>query len=570
MCFGRPLDAPLVRCITGAPVKRKFTFDGRPRNEPGRGPSESEVVMRLSEGRARPERAANGAGLSTLLSITPEDKAGLQILVVDDERTLRESCATVLEHEGYKVTVCGRAEEALEKLKRSRFDIVLADLYTSPVTGMEVLAAALQANRDTIVIVITGNPSVASSVEALRAGAWDYLPKPFSATHLQILLGRAAHTLKVARETKQLQTELERQHGNSEKSTVLGVSPVFRRAIELARKVAATDASVFLTGESGTGKELFAQFIHDHSRRSSRNLVAVNCAALPEPLLESEMFGHVKGAFTGAVRDKPGLLETANGGTLFLDELLEMPKSIQAKLLRVIQDGVVRRVGSEHTDAVVNVRFIAATNREPEKALRDQTLREDLYYRVRVVPIHIPPLRERPEDIPLLAKYFLQLYWARHRGSGAPMPHLSEAALRALKAHAWPGNVRELQNVFEHAVVLLEPGSDVQTADIPFLDDGAAPASAVASAPPATDLVLAQPRDMQAQTFHSARDRLLAEFERRYLRQLVKQAGRNMSRAARMAGVDRTTLYRLMERHGLHRQSVGEDDEAVRLGAGTE
>jgi DNA-binding NtrC family response regulator len=281
------------------------------------------------------------------------------------------------------------------------------------------------------------------------------------------------------------------------------------------------------------------------------------------------MFGHVKGAFTGAVRDKPGLLETANGGTLFLDELLEMPKSIQAKLLRVIQDGVVRRVGSEHTDAVVNVRFISATNREPEKAVQDQTLREDLYYRVRVVPIHIPPLRQRPEDIPLLAKYFLQLYWARHRGSGAPMPHLSEAAVRALKAQAWPGNVRELQNVFEHAVVLLEPGSDVQPADIPFLDDGAAAASAAASAPPAADPLLAEARGMQTQTFHSARDRLLAEFERRYLSHLVKQAGRNMSRAARLAGVDRTTLYRLMERHGLHRQSVDQTD-AASLGAETE
>ena len=499
--------------------------------------------------------------------IAPEDKARVRIFIVDDERTMRESCATVLEHEGYKVEVCGGGEEALDKLKRSRFDIVLVDLFLTPVSGMDVLQATLQANRDTIVIVITGNPSVASSVEALRAGAWDYLPKPFSATHLEILIGRAAHMVKVARETKQLQTDLEREHGNSEKVTVLGVSPNFRRAIDLARKVAATDASVLLTGESGTGKELFAQFIHHHSRRGSRHLVAVNCAALPEALLESEMFGHVKGAFTGAVRDKPGLLETANGGTFFLDELLEMPKPIQAKLLRVIQDGVVRRVGSEHNDAVVNVRFIAATNREPEKAVQDQTLREDLYYRVRVFPIHIPPLRERQEDIPLLAKYFLQFYWNRHRGNGAPLPRLSETVLRALRSYPWRGNVRELQNVLEHAVVLLEPGGDVRVSDIPFLEDADAETSvlpATEPSPAAADAVgIKGP-------YRAARERLIADFERRYLIGLVRQAGQNMSRAARMAGIDRTTLYRLMERYGLHREPTEADADAVNLAAETE
>jgi DNA-binding NtrC family response regulator len=517
--------------------------------------------MRLSGtfDRVRTQGAApaESGDLTALLAITPQDKAGLQILVVDDERTLRESCATVLEHEGYAVTVCGRGDEALDKLKHGRFDVVLVDLYLTPVTGMDLLHAALQANRDTIVIVITGNPSVGTSVEALRAGAWDYLPKPFSATHLLILIGRATHTIKVARESRQLRTELERQHGNSEKLTVLGISPPFRKAIELARRVAATDASVFLTGESGTGKELFAQFVHQHSRRSSRQFVALNCAALPEPLLESEMFGHVKGAFTGAVRDKPGLLETANGGTMFLDELLEMSKPIQAKLLRVIQDGVLRRVGSEHHDAVVNVRFIAATNRAPEQALADGSLREDLYYRLRVVPIHIPPLRERPEDIPVLAKYFLQLYWTRHRGTATPIPRLSEGALRALRACPWRGNVRELQNVFEHAVVLLEPGAEVQRFNIPFLD-------ATLAGAPGNDVEPALPADLGAteQTYRVARERLLAEFERRYLARLVKQAGRNMSKAARLAGVDRTTLYRLMERHGLHRGTVNLGSEA--------
>jgi DNA-binding NtrC family response regulator len=352
----------------------------------------------------------------------------------------------------------------------------------------------------------------------------------------------------VARESRTLQAEQQKTDGaEPDKFNVLGSAPAFRKIIALARKVAATDASVFITGESGSGKELIAQFIHHHSRRSSRPLVAINCAALPEALLESEMFGHVKGAFTGAVRDKPGLLETANGGTMFLDELIEMPKPIQAKLLRVIQDGVVRRVGSETTDAVVNVRFIAATNIDPDEAVASGTLREDLYYRLRVVPIHMPPLRSRPEDIPLLANHFLSFYWNRHRGTGQPVPSWTPAALRALASHGWPGNVRELQNVVEHAVVLLEPGAEIQIEDIPFIGEQKAAAAAAEQAP--TLEVEGPP----GESYHAARDRLLSAFERRYLTRLVQQAGGNMSKAARIAGVDRTTLYRLMERHGLER-----------------
>ncbi|MGH7605841.1 MAG: sigma-54-dependent transcriptional regulator, partial [Gemmatimonadales bacterium] len=392
-----------------------------------------------------------------LVQLTPDMKATIRILIVDDERTLRESCASVLQFEGYQVSVSARGEEARDLLKRTKFDIVLLDLYMQEIPGMKLLRTCLDAHPATIAIMITGNPSVDSSLEALRAGAWDYLPKPFAGTHLQILIGRAAHAVIVARESQALQAAFAREHGNSELVTVLGTAPAFRRAVDLARRVAATDASVFITGESGCGKELIAQFIHHHSRRSSRPLVAINCAALPEPLLESEMFGHCKGAFTGAVRDKPGLLEAANGGTLLLDELVEMSKPIQAKLLRVIQDGVVRRVGSENTDAVVNVRFIACTNRNPEDAVQTGALREDLYYRLRVVPIHVPPLRDRPSDIRLLAEYFVGQYWARHRGGQTPLPTFSEGAVRALRARPWKGNVRELQNVIEHMVVLLDP-----------------------------------------------------------------------------------------------------------------
>jgi DNA-binding NtrC family response regulator len=484
--------------------------------------------------------------------IAPDLRAQLRILIIDDEHTLRESCASVLRLDGYEVTLCARGEEVQELVQRRGFDIALLDLYMSGVDGMEILRMILDARPETLVVIMTGNPSVDTSIEALRAGAWDYLPKPFSASHLQVLLGRAAHTILVARESRELNQELEQRHGHSEKVTVLGRSPIFLRAIELARKVARTDASVFITGESGTGKEMIAQFIHYHSRRSSRALIAVNCAALPENLLESEMFGHVKGAFTGAIRDKPGLLETANGGTFFLDELTEMSQTIQAKLLRVIQDGVVRRVGSESTDAVVNVRFIAATNRDPQEATEQCVLRRDLYYRLSVVPIRMPSLRERHEDVPILAEHFLTLYWSRHRDYGSPKPYFSREALRALQAQPWRGNVRELQNVIEHAVVLLEPGSEIRPDDLPFIDGMVSPGSAW-SPETAVDRY-------SEEKYHEARERILADFERGYLRWLVERAGANMSRAAKMAGVDRTTLYRLMEKHGLQRDTIIKED----------
>jgi DNA-binding NtrC family response regulator len=478
--------------------------------------------------------------------LTAQVKAAIRFLIVDDDRTLRESCANLLQLDGYQVSVAGRGHEALELLRHRRFDIILLDLYMSDVSGFELLRVALETSPETIVIMMTGNPSVASSVEALRLGAWDYLPKPFSATHFQILVGRAVNAVCVAAESKKQQAEFAKEHGNSDRIQVLGVSPIFRKAIDLARRVAPTDASVFITGESGSGKELIAQFIHAHSRRSSKPLVAVNCAALPEALLESEMFGHCKGAFTGAVRDKAGLLEVANGGTLFLDELLEMSKPTQAKLLRVIQDGVVRRVGSETTDAIVNVRFIAATNGDAEEAVKSGALREDLYYRLRVVPIYVPRLQHRPEDIPLLANHFLRYYWRAHRDHKSAIPTFAESAVNALRSHAWPGNVRELQNVIEHAVVLIEPGAELQAADLPF-SQGEPPAPGVDVSP------LAPPMMPIEETYHAARERLLAEFERRYLTWLVTQAGNNISRAARIAAVDRTTLYRLMERHGLQR-----------------
>jgi DNA-binding NtrC family response regulator len=476
------------------------------------------------------------------LSIPSEVKASIRVLVVDDERTLRESCASVLQMDGYNVTLIGRGEEALETVRRRKFDIILVDLYMSQVSGLEILQATLEAYKDTIVVVMTGNPSVTSSIEALRAGAWDYLPKPFSATHLQVLIGRASHAVMMSREAQDLRVQLMKQIGHSDKIALIGISPLFRKAVDLARKVAPTDASVFISGESGTGKEVIAQFIHQNSRRASRALVPINCAALPEPLLESEMFGHRKGAFTGADRDKPGLLETANGGTLFLDELTEMTMPLQAKLLRVIQDGVVRRVGSEQQDAVVDVRFISATNREPQEAVDEGVLRGDLFYRLRVVPIKLPPLRKRPEDIPILANHFLTYYWQRHRQMGDRLPRLSDASIAFLRSRPWRGNVRELQNVIEHVAVLAEPDQAIQPNDIPVYDDSSEwPAESVA------------PAGVMDEAYHPAKDRVVVQFEKEYLTRLISRAGGNMSKAARLASIDRTTLYRLMDKHEFQR-----------------
>jgi DNA-binding NtrC family response regulator len=465
------------------------------------------------------------------------------VLIVDDEDTLRESCASILSDDGYNVATTGVAREAQNLLRHSMFDVLLLDWYMSDVPGAELLPVALAANPMTRVIAVTGKPTLASSLEAMRIGAWAYLPKPFSAVQLAIVVGQAAHATLTAREALQRSQQLERAGENSDKIRILGLAPSFRGTISRARKVAPTDASVLLTGESGSGKELFAQFIHHHSRRATRPFLALNCAALPEPLLESEMFGHRRGAFTGAVRDKPGLLEAADGGTLMLDELVEMPRTVQAKLLRAIQDGVVRRVGSESADAVVDVRFIAATNREADQAVADGLLREDLYYRLSVVPIHVPSLRDRVEDIELLANSFLGHYWRKYRGIDTPLPTLGKDAIDALKSHPWPGNVRELQNVIEHAVVLLEPDGEMRTEDLPFLSMPA----------PAEDHSLGTDLSGADASYYDARDRLLAKFDRQFLTRAIAHAGGNLSKAARRAGIDRTTFYRLMDRHGLQR-----------------
>jgi DNA-binding NtrC family response regulator len=484
-------------------------------------------------------------GQSNADIISPEIRSTIRILVIDDDRALREGCASILRVEGYNVTVWGRNDEVLESFRRSHFDIVLLDLFMTPIPGIEILKSLLAFRPETIVVMMTGNPSVNSSVEALRIGAWDYLPKPFAASHLQVLVGRAAHTVLALRERDQSRSSLLELTGNSDRMTLLGTSPAFRRVVSLARKVATTNASVMLIGESGTGKELIAQFIHHHSRRSKNPLIPLNCAALPEHLLESEMFGHRKGAFTGADREKIGLIEAAHNGTFFLDELTEMPLTLQAKLLRVVQDGVLRRVGSEKADATVDVRFLSATNRDPWEAIKGKHLREDLFYRLNAFPILLPSLRDRVEDIPILANHFLEQSWRRHQSARDKAPTFSDAALDALQSHHWRGNVRELQNVVGQLAVLATPGSEIQPDEITFHDE-----------PGAREPATATPVNLLNEAYHLAKERVLATFEKDYLTRLVARSSGNMSRAARLASVDRTTLYRLLERHQFRRDGT--------------
>ena len=475
--------------------------------------------------------------------VAPEDRAAIRILVVDDEPSILESCETVLRGEGYGCEVERRGEEALRRLKGETYDIVLIDQNMPQVHGLDILAEVRKRNPDCLAVVMTGHATTEDGVKAIQSGAWDYLPKPFTATQLLVLIGRAAFTLMRSQKVSQ---PSQREGLLVDHATkILGVSESMRDAVSKALKVAPTDASVFITGESGTGKELFAQYIHRESRRSRKPFVAVNCAALPGELLESEMFGHKRGAFTGAIRDKAGLLEVADQGSFFLDELAEMPLALQAKLLRVLQDGVLRRVGSEKDDAVVDVRFISATNREPEEALKEGILRNDLYYRLRVVPIHLPALRERPEDIPVLIRHFVDHFWRRHQLPGEEPPRLASETLEALIHYPWPGNVRELQNVIENLVVLADPDEEIPAERLSILNQ-APELGQNGGLGPAIDLRM---------PFHDAKQMLVDRFEREYLANLVARTGGNMSESARQAGIDRTTLYRLMDKHNLAREA---------------
>jgi two-component system response regulator HydG len=383
----------------------------------------------------------------------------LRVLVVDDDAAIREALSRTLERFGYEVILAEDGQAGLDRLREGEIHILLADLQMPRLSGQELLKAAKTIAPDVEVIVITGHGTVEDAVEAMKEGAYDFITKPFKRVQLERTIRRAAEKQALALQNRRLQARLDELQGVG---SIVGTSPVMLRTLEMVQQVAPSTATILIQGESGTGKELIADAIHHGSPRREQAFVKVNCAALPEQLLESELFGHERGAFTGAVARKAGRFEMADEGTLFLDEIGDISPAMQGKLLRVLQSGEFERVGGTRT-LKVDVRVVAATNRNLAGLVRERRFREDLYYRLNVIAIHLPPLRERREDIPLLAHQFLRRYSAKN---GKSLGGFTEEALDLLQTYAWPGNVRELENVIERAVVLTRSES-ITPADLP-------------------------------------------------------------------------------------------------------
>lgn len=448
--------------------------------------------------------------------------AGEKILVVDDDQGLLTLMKVRLEAAGYRVVLANKGEEALARAGEVVPELAVVDLKMEGMDGIAVLEQLLQLQPHLPVIILTAHGTIASAVEATKKGAYDYLTKPFDAKDLLRRIEQALEVRRLRGEVERLRSLVQEQYHFDH---ILTASEKMQRVLCRVAQVAATDATVCLYGESGTGKELIAKAIHVASRRSSGPFIAINCGAIPEGLLENELFGHVRGAYTGAEQAKRGLLQQAHGGTLLLDEVGELPLALQVKLLRVLQEREFYPLGATHPTRV-DIRLITATNQDLAKRVAEGKFREDLYYRIHVVPICLPPLRERPEDIPLLAQHFLQRF-GQEMGKGPQ--RLAPETLQQLMLYSWPGNVRELANVIERAVVLATDG--VITPDLLLLDG--------------TDTGIPSPQKVL--TLREARER----FERTYLVQILTLAKGNVSRAAELTGQYRAEFYKLLRKHAL-------------------
>ncbi len=450
----------------------------------------------------------------------------MKILVIDDDQGLRRSLSLILDEGGHGVVVAANGADGLVVAKNEKPDLILCDVRMPQMDGLEFLERYRQEEGGALVIMMTAYGSVDLAVKAMVAGAYDYIPKPFGADEVLLTIRKAEERERLRAEVGRLRAEVraERRIGD-----IIARSPGMIRALEVAGKVARHQSSVLLTGESGTGKELMARHIHRESDRADRPFVPVNCGAIPETLLESEFFGYVRGAFTGADRDKAGLFEATEGGTLFLDEVGELPTSLQVKLLRVLQDGEVRRLGGTGT-TTVSVRIVAATNRDLESAVHAGDFRQDLYYRLAVIPIHLPPLRERTEAIPDLTHHLLGRIRER---LNLKVESVTPGAMKALLAYPWPGNIRELENVLEQAVVLAEG----DTLDEDSLSGRLRDADVVTEPGYASD-------DLSVK-------RRCAELERQLIKRALERTGGNRSKAAALLELSPRALRYKIQDYGL-------------------
>jgi DNA-binding NtrC family response regulator len=462
------------------------------------------------------------------------------ILIVEDDAAMREMLREALEDDGYAVETAANGRAGVERVQKGGVDLVVSDVKMPEIDGLDMLREIKAVSPSPYVITITAFGSIDTAIRAVKLGAFDYITKPFEVDQLILSVEKALAERELRSEVARLRDEVSRSYRFE---NMIGRSPAMQEVFDLVRRVAGSPASVLVTGESGTGKELVAKAIHFNSPRKTRPFVAVNCAAIPDTLLESELFGYKRGAFTDARADRAGLLVEAEGGTIFLDEIAELSPALQAKLLRVLQEREIRPLGAARPERV-DVRVIAATNRELDARLKDGSFREDLYYRLNVIQIQLPALRDRTEDVLPLAEHFLSVSAAR---AGKDLKGFHEVAKKALLAHRWPGNVRELENVVERAVALAETAS-VRLEDLPA--------------------AVRERRDAEQDTLARAlaRDMSLDELEREYIQRVLAAEGGNKTRAAQRLGLDRKTLYRKLEEYAA--RTTSDADRAVAAGHG--
>ncbi len=452
-----------------------------------------------------------------------------RILIIDDEENMRHMLQTMLTRYGYDIYTAQDGAEGLEKITDHPFDFVLCDVKMPRMNGMEFLKAGRDRLFSTTVIMMSAYGSIDMAIEAMKLGAYDFVSKPFKNEEIRLTIKKAEERERLKKENIELKDRIRRIGGDLSFGNMVGRSPAIQAVFSMALKVARFDSTVLITGESGTGKELVAQGIHRESDRRSVPMVPVNCASIPESLMESELFGHVKGAFTGADKDKKGLFEIAEGGTLFLDEIGDIPVTLQPKLLRVLQESEIRPVGGGKSRAV-DVRVIAATSKDLEKEMASGHFREDLFYRLNVVPIMLPPLRHRPEDIPLLCKFFINRF---NKSLGSSITNISSAAMTELMQHDWPGNIRELENAIERAIVLAD-GNTLELDNFVF-------GKASTSNPDPTGI------GYDGFSLKAAK----AELEDKMIRKALAATGANRTHAANMLEISHPSLLSKMKLYGI-------------------